>query len=67
MIPFLILLRSTRVYMLKTIIIFNRPKIDLLRREIFATIHHDIKEQLLNIKLMISWQNGNYNFIVIKW
>ena len=66
MIPFLILLRSTRVYMLKTIIIFNRPKIDLLRREIFTTIHHDLKEQLLNIKLMISWQNGNYNFIVIK-
>ena len=45
MIPFLILLRSTlAVYMLKTIIIFNRPKIDLLRREIFATIHLDLKE-----------------------
>ena len=44
MIPFLILLGSTRVYMLKTIIIFNRPKIDLLRREIFATIHLDLKE-----------------------
>ena len=53
------------MYMLKTIIIFNRPKIDLLRREIFATIHLDLKE-LLNIKQMISWQNGNYNFIVIK-
>ena len=44
MIPFLILLKSTPVYMLKTIIIFNRPKIDLLRREIFATIHLDLEE-----------------------